>query len=269
MRVANASAVVVIGGGYVGLEAAAVLSKSGKTVTVLEAQSRVLARVAAEPISRFFEQAHRAHGVDVRTTVEVAEIVGSNGTVTGVLLGSGEMVPAQLVLVGVGLLPHQAVMAQAGARSGNGVIVDACCRTNLPDIFAIGDCAAHPNPFAEGDHVRIESVQNATDQAKTAAAAILGKAEPYAAVPWFWSNQYDLKLQTAGLHYGYDETVLRGDPDDGRFSLIYLRHGRMIAIDCVNSVADFVAGKLLVARRVAAPRDILADRNAPLKSLLA
>jgi 3-phenylpropionate/trans-cinnamate dioxygenase ferredoxin reductase subunit len=268
LRAADARSVVIIGGGYIGLEAAAVLSKMGKAVTILEAQSRVLARVAAEPISRFYEDAHRSQGVEVRTDVVVESILGKGGAVTDVVLATGERVPAQLVLVGVGLEPNQEVMAKAGARCSNGVVVDAYCRTNLPDILAIGDCAAHPSPYAEGDLVRIESVQNATDQAKTAALSILGKLEPYSAVPWFWSNQYDLKLQTAGLHYGYDETIIRGDPADGRFSLIYLRHGRMIAIDCINSVADFVAGKLLVAQRPPADRTALADRNVPLKSLL-
>lgn len=264
------SAVAVIGAGYVGLEAAAVFAKLGKKVTLLEAQPHVLARVAAEPISRFFEQLHRDHGIDVRTAIGVSAILGSDGRAKGVVLGSGEVVPAELILVGIGLLPNQAVMVEAGADCSNGVVVDSLCRTSLPDIFAIGDCASHANPFsAEGGLVRIESVQNASDQAKTVAAAIMGRPEPYDAVPWFWSNQYDAKLQTAGLSPGYDELVLRGNPDEHRFSLVYLRERRVIAIDCINKVADFVAGKQLIAQRAAPDPALLADPDTPLKSLLA
>lgn len=268
-RLAKASAVTVIGGGYIGLEAAAVIAKLGKRVTILESQPRVLARVAAEPVSRFFEELHRSHGVDVRTGAGVSAILGEAGEVCGVLLGSGETIAADLVLVGIGLLPHQAVLTEAGAECANGVVVDSCCRTNLPNILAIGDCASHPNAFAAGrKNIRIESVQNASDQARTAAGVILGRPEPYLAVPWFWSNQYEVKLQTAGLNVGHDATLLRGEPLEGKFSLIYLRNGRMIAIDCVNSAADFVAGKLLVAARAALDPALLADSTVPLKSLL-
>lgn len=268
-RLEQASCVTVVGGGYIGLEAAAVLAGLGKSVTILESQPRVLARVAAEPISRFFEELHRSRGVDVRTRVGVSAILGEAGRARGVLLGSGETISADIVLVGIGLLPNQAVLAEAGAACANGVVVDSFCRTSLPDIFAIGDCASHSSLFAaEGEKVRIESVQNATDQAKTAASVILGRAEPYTAVPWFWSNQYEAKLQTAGLNLDHHATLLRGDPAEGKFSLIYLRSGRMIAIDCVNSVADFVAGKLLVAERAAPDPSLLADPAVPLKSLL-
>lgn len=268
-RLGQASSIAVIGGGYVGLEAAAVLVSPGKRVTILEAQPRVLARVAGEPISRFFEDLHRSRGAEVRTRVGISAILGEGGRANAVLLGSGETIQADMVLVGIGLLANQAVLAEAGADCANGVVVDSFCRTSLPDIFAIGDCASHPSLFAaEDEKVRIESVQNASDQAKTAASVILGRAEPYTAVPWFWSNQYEAKLQTAGLNAGHDSTLLRGDPAEGKFSLIYLRSGRMIAIDCVNSVADFVAGKLLVAQRAGPDPSLLADPEVPLKSLL-
>ena len=264
---AEASAIVVIGGGYIGLEAAAVLAKQGKRVTVLEALDRVLARVAAAPISAFYEAEHRAHGVDVRTGVGISHIGGEGGRVTHVVLGSGDKVPADLVIVGIGLIPHQAVLAAAGAACHNGVEVDDYCRTSLPDVFAIGDCAYHPNPYAGGERVRLESVQNAVDQAKTVAGVILGQPTPYKALPWFWSNQYDLKLQTAGLNHGYDETVLRGDPRTRSFSLVYLRQGRVVAVDAVNAVKDFVSGKLLIEAGVRPDRTRLADLAVPLKEV--
>ena len=260
--------VAVIGGGYIGLEAAAVLATGGKQVSLFESQPRLLARVAAEPVSGFMKALHTAHGVDINLNASISAIVGRAGRACGVLLGSGATIPADLVLVGIGLLPNQAVMAEAGAKCRDGVIVDAFCRTGLPDIYAIGDCASHPNPFAGSKLVRIESVQNASDQARTAAAAILGRPEPYATVPWFWSNQYEVRLQTAGLAHDFDTTVVRGDPDQGRFSLAYLRAGRIVAIDCINSVADFAAGKLLIAERTTPDLRLFADPGVPLKSLL-
>ncbi|MER2266127.1 NAD(P)/FAD-dependent oxidoreductase [Methylobacterium oxalidis] len=267
-EVRGAASIVVVGGGYIGLEAAAVLSKSGKRVTILEAQDRVLARVVAEPISRFYEAEHRARGVVIRTGVAVAAFGGKNGRVGYVDLADGERCQADLVIVAIGLVPHQAVLAEAGAECGDGIRVDEFCRTTLPDIFAVGDGASHANPFAAGARVRLESVQNAVDQAKVVARSLLDTPEPYRALPWFWSNQYDLKLQTAGLNHGHDETVLRGVPASRSFSLVYLRRGQFIAIDCVNSVRDFTAGKLLVERGSTPDRKMLADPSVPLKTLL-
>jgi 3-phenylpropionate/trans-cinnamate dioxygenase ferredoxin reductase subunit len=261
---------VIIGGGYIGLEAAAVLTKLGKTVVLLEGQDRVLARVAGEPISRFYEAQHRAHGVDVRTGVTVACIEEEAGVAAGVRLGDGELLSADLVIVGVGISPCVAPLLAAGAAGDhNGVDVDDCCSTSLAGVFAIGDCAAHLNPFAHGARVRVESVQNANDQATTAAKAIVGLTEPYAVVPWFWSNQYDLKLQTAGLSVGHDDVILRGDPADRSFSVLYLRNGRVIAIDCVNAMRDYVQGKKLVEARVTPERRLLADPMTPLNSVIA
>jgi 3-phenylpropionate/trans-cinnamate dioxygenase ferredoxin reductase subunit len=264
--------VAVIGGGYIGLEAAAVLVKAGKTVTVLEALDRVLARVAGEPLSRFYEAEHRSHGVDVRLGARVAAMVGSGpdaSRVAGVRLADGEIVPAEMVIVGIGIQPAVEPLLAAGAAGGNGVDIDAHCHTSLPDIYAIGDCAAHSNAFAEGARIRLESVQNANDQATTAAKAIMGATAPYHAVPWFWSNQYDLRLQTVGLSTGHDALVVRGDPATRRFSVIYLKGGRVIALDCVNATKDYVQGRALVVNRVAAPRDRLADTETPLKALAA
>jgi 3-phenylpropionate/trans-cinnamate dioxygenase ferredoxin reductase component len=257
--------VAVVGGGYIGLEAAAVLIKLGKQVVLLEALNRVLARVAGEPISRFYEAEHRAHGVDIRTGVIVECIEGNAGAATGVRLAGGEILPAEMVIVGIGIEPCVGPLLDAGARGGNGVEVDDHCRTSLPDIFAIGDCAAHENRFAGGLRLRVESVQNANDQASTVAKLITGSPEPYDAVPWFWSNQYDLKLQTVGLSIGHDSLIVRGH---GRsFSVVYLKEGRVIALDCVNAVKDYVQGRKLVLDRAAIDPQLLADPATPLKDL--
>lgn len=261
--------VVIVGGGYIGLEAAAVLVKLGKRVTVLEAQDRVLARVAGETLSRFFEAQHRAHGVDLRLNAVLSELEGWEGRVTGVRLADGSRIACDMVVAGIGIVPAVAPLIAAGARGGNGVEVDAQCRTSMPDIFAIGDCALHANPFADGTWIRVESVQNANDQAAVVARVLTGGDACYRSVPWFWSNQYDLKLQTVGLSAGHDATVLRGDPATGGFSLIYLRQGRVIALDCVNATRDYVQGKALVVGQSFAQPDVLADPGIPLKQLAA
>lgn len=265
----DVESVVVIGGGYIGLEAAAVLRKFGKQVTVLEALDRVLARVAGEPLSRFYEAEHRAHGVDVRLATTVDCILEKDGRASGVRLVDGTELPAQMVVVGIGVTPSVAPLIEAGAAGGNGVAVDGQCRTSLPDVYAIGDCALHRNAFAGDAEVRLESVQNAVDQAGVAAQAILGGAEVYKAVPWFWSNQYDLKLQTVGVSLGYDEVVVRGQPQTRSFTVAYLRQGRVIAFDCVNSTKDYVQGKALVVGGLRIPADRLADASRPLKELAA
>lgn len=261
--------VIVIGGGYIGLEAAAVLTKLGKHVTVLEAAPRVLARVAGEALSRFYEAEHRAHGVDLRTGVTVACIEEADGAATGVRLADGTVLAGSMVIVGIGIIPAVAPLLAAGAAGGNGVSVDALCRTSLPDIFAIGDCAAHPNAYADGATIRLESVQNANDQATTVARLLTGDPQPYDAVPWFWSNQYDLKLQTVGLSTGFDTAVLRGDVGTRRFSVVYLKAGKVIALDCVNMTRDYVQGRALVMARAVIDPALLADADVPLKEMLA
>jgi 3-phenylpropionate/trans-cinnamate dioxygenase ferredoxin reductase subunit len=260
--------VVVIGGGYIGLEAAAVLSKLRKQVTVLEAQDRVLARVAGEPLSRFYEAEHRAHGVEVRLGASVACIEEAAGHATGVRLADGEVLPAEMVIVGIGIVPAVEPLLAAGARGGDGVAVDAHCRTSLPHVYAIGDCALHANPFADRLPIRLESVQNAHDMAATAVRAILGEPAPYHAVPWFWSNQYDLKLQTVGLSAGHDAVVIRGEPATRSFALVYLREGRVVALDCVNATRDYVQGRALVAAGAMVDPATLADTGTPLKALV-
>ena len=263
----NVRRAIVIGGGYIGLEAAAVLSKLGKSVVVLEALDRVLARVAGEPLSRFFEAEHRAHGVDVRLGVGVDCIVGKDGRATGVRLADGAELEAEMIVVGIGIIPNVEPLIAAGAEGGNGVKVDEQCRTSIADIFAIGDCALHANRFAAGDLIRLESVQNANDQANVAVKAIMGGADGYAAVPWFWSNQYDLKLQTVGLSIGYDAIVQRGDPETRAFSLVYLRDGQVIALDCVNSVKDYAQGRALVVSGARPDVARLGDPATALKEL--
>lgn len=239
--------VTIIGGGYIGLEAAAVLSKFGKKVVLIEALDRVLARVAGEDLSRFYEAEHRAHGIDLRTGARMDCIEITNGKATAVLMADGERIATDMVIVGIGIVPETAPLIAAGAAGGNGVDVDEYCRTSLPGIYAVGDCAAHTNRFAGGARMRLESVQNANEQAKIAAAHILGNEIPYDAVPWFWSNQYDLKLQTVGISTGFDQSILRGDPLTRSFSVVYLKQGKVIALDCVNAVKDYVQGRALVA----------------------
>jgi len=263
----TAGQIVVIGGGYIGLEAAAVLRKAGKKVVLIEALDRVLARVAGPDLSRFYEREHREHGVDLRLGVSVEAIEGGD-RVTGVRLSGGEVIPADLVIVGIGIVPAVEPLVAAGAEGGNGVLVDALCRTSLPDIYAIGDCAAHENHFAEGVVIRLESVQNANDQANVVAKGIVGDEAPYHAIPWFWSNQYDLKLQTAGLSTGHDQAVLRGDPATRSFSVVYLKAGKVIAIDCVNATRDYVQGRMIVTAGLRATAEQIADTETPLKALL-
>ena len=258
---------VVIGGGFIGLEAAAVLRKLGKQVVLLEALDRVMARVAGPQLSCFFEDEHRAHGVDVRLGASVERLLGDD-TVSRVQLANGETVPADLVVVGIGIVPAVEPLLAAGAVGGNGVYVDAQCRTALPDIYAVGDCALHANAFAGGVELRLESVQNATDQATVAAKAILGEDVAYTATPWFWSNQYDLKLQTIGLSIGYDRTVLRGDPAARSFSVVHLKDGRVVALDCVNATRDYVQGRKLVETGAVIEPARLADVGVPLKEMV-
>lgn len=257
--------VVIIGGGYIGLEATAVLTKLGLKVVLLEALPRVLARVAGEALSSFYQDDHRIHGVDLRVGQRVAAIEGTD-RVSGVRLAGGEVIPAQMVIVGIGILPCVAPLITAGAAEGNGVLVDGECRTSLPDIYAIGDCAAHANRFAGGAIIRLESVQNANDMAAVAAKSICGKAAVYAATPWFWSNQFDLRLQTVGLSTGHARAVLRGDPAARKFSVVYLdAENRVMALDCVNAVRDFSQGRRLVELAVSVDPAEVADTNRHLK----
>lgn len=253
----DCSDIAIVGGGYIGLEAAAVLRKFGKNVTLLEAMDRVLARVAGAELSRFYEGEHERRGMKLLLGANIEKAIGDEGKISALELQNGDVVNAQIVVVGIGVIPATSPVTDAGAAGKNGVDVDEYCRTSLPDIYAIGDCAAHHNKYAGNARIRVESVQNANDQAATAAKAIMGSMVAYDALPWFWSNQYDLKLQTVGISTGHDETVIRGDLAARSFTVVYLKQGKIIALDCVNSVKDYVQGRKLVAQGIAATAEQL------------
>ncbi len=260
--------VVVVGGGYIGLEAAAVLTKLGKQITIVESLDRVLSRVAGETLSRFFEAEHRSHGVTIELDATVAGFdAGEDGIATAVTLADGRTLEADMFVVGIGIIPETGPLVAAGAATGNGVDVDQHCRTSLEDVYAIGDCAAHSNIYADGAMIRLESVQNANDQAKVAALDILGEETEYDAVPWFWSNQYDLKLQTVGLSTGHDSYVVRGDPASRKFSVIYYRDGKVVALDCVNATKDYVQGRKAVVEGLNLDKDELVNTEIPIKEV--
>ncbi len=262
---------VIVGGGYVGLEVAAVAVKRGLKVTVLEAAPRVLARVTAPEVSAFYERVHRAAGVEIRTGVAVIGFTpdSSGAAVGAVQCGEGLEIPADFVLIGVGLVPNTELAEKAGLEIDGGIVVDAFSRTSDPDIFAIGDCAIHAKHGFLQRKIRLESVPNALEQARAAAAFIAGKPAPPAVAPWFWSDQYDLKLQMAGLSDGYDELAIRGSTQGSSFIAFYLREGRVIAADAINRPSEFMASKRLIGDRVKASAADLADEAVSLKSLIA
>lgn len=257
-RVKPGEKLVVIGAGYIGLEAAAAARALGHEVTVLEAAPRVLGRVTGETVSTFYANEHRAQGVDLRLNAQIEALVGEHGKLTGVKLAGGEIVPATLALVGIGIVPNEALAKTAGIVCANGIQVDDDARTSDPDVFAIGDCAHRPLAHY-GRAGRLESVHNAVEQAKLAAAAIAGKPRPACDAPWFWSDQYDLKLQTVGLLEGYDEAIVRGDPTARRFAVYYLKDRVLLAVDAVSSMPDFLCGKKLVGKGVKLDLDALRD----------
>jgi 3-phenylpropionate/trans-cinnamate dioxygenase ferredoxin reductase subunit len=259
---------VIIGGGYIGLEVAAVAIKRGVAVTVVEAAPRVLARVAGAEISAFYENAHRDAGVTIITGAAVTALSGAGNHVTGVVLGDGRTLAAGFVIAGIGLIPNDELAKEAGLRSDNGIWVDEYCRTEDPNVLAIGDCSNHPTAFL-GRRVRLESVPNAIEQARVAADTITGKMAPYAAIPWFWSDQYDLKLQAVGLSDGHDQVILRGDMAARSFIIFYLRQGTVIAADAVNKPGEFLIAKRLVGAATSPDSVGLADPSRPLKDLLA
>jgi 3-phenylpropionate/trans-cinnamate dioxygenase ferredoxin reductase subunit len=262
---ADARQMVIVGAGYIGLEVAAVVCKMGIDVTVVEAQDRVMSRVVSPQVSAFYEKVHRENGVQLLLSTGVAAFVGDE-RVTAVELDNGDRIPADAVIVGVGVVPNTAIAESAGLVVNNGIVVNTRCATSDPDIFAVGDCTLHPNPLL-GRDVRLESVHNALEQAKTAAASLCGQPTEYAQVPWFWSDQYDLKLQIVGLSEGYDDIVIRGEPASSSFSCLYLKKGRLIAIDAVNNPRDFMQSKKLVADGAIIDRAQLANAALALKDM--
>ena len=263
-RVAAADRVVVIGGGFIGLEVAAAVRMLGKPVTVLEAADRLMGRVVAPVISAFYADLHRGHGVELVLGARIAALEGTDGQVRAVVMADGTRHAADLVVIGIGVLPNVELAQEAGLACANGIVVDDQGRTADPAIFAAGECTSHPSRFA-GAMVRLESVQNAVDQAKAVAAAILGRHAPYDEVPWFWSDQYDVKLQMVGLSTGHDRQVVRGEPATGRFSVFYFRDGRPIAIDSVNRAGDHMTGRKLLAAGAKLSPEEAADEAFELK----
>jgi 3-phenylpropionate/trans-cinnamate dioxygenase ferredoxin reductase component len=266
-RIELARQIVVIGGGFIGLEVAAVASALGKQVTVLEMLPRLMSRAVAPVISEFYSQLHAAKGVRVNCGVAVSEILGSHGKAQAVKLSNGTQHAAGLVIVGVGVSPNLEIARDAGLTVANGIAVDERLRTSDKDIYAVGDCAEHPNRFA-GSRVRLESVQNAADQAQCAAEGILGRQNrSYAAVPWFWTDQFDIKLQMAGISAGHDRAVTRGSAENRKLSVFYFKEKRLIAIDSINRPLDHILGRKLLAAGTTITPDQAADESFDLKQL--
>jgi len=256
---------VIVGAGYVGLEVAAVAVKHGLEVTVLEMEPRVLARVTGPEMSSFFQDVHKKAGVDIRLSQVVSAFEGE-GQLARVICASGDIVEADLAIIGIGIVPNQELAQEAGISCNNGISVDTYGRTDDPEVFAIGDCTEHPNEIYDR-RVRLESVHNALEQAKTVAATICGKDKPYAQVPWFWSDQYDLKLQIAGLSHGYDRVILRGDPATRKFAAFYLQDGVLIAVEAVNAAPEYMMGRKLIGERARVAPERLADLSISMKEM--
>ena len=259
----------VVGGGYIGLEAAASARALGAAVTVIERESRVLGRVACHVLSAFFERVHRAQGVSIEVDAEVAGLEGPAGRVSGVRLADGRVIGCDAVLIGVGAVANDELARQAGLLCENGIVVDSAARTTDPAIFAIGDCTSRPLPLY-GRTGRLESVPNALEQAKQAAAVICGKPVPAAEVPWFWSDQYDLRLQIAGLGFDATEVVVRGDLEAARFALFHLTaDGTLQAVEAVNAATEFMGGRRIISRRKRLTRAKIEDMSVSMQELAA
>jgi 3-phenylpropionate/trans-cinnamate dioxygenase ferredoxin reductase subunit len=254
---------VIVGGGYIGLEVAAVAVAHGLEVHVLEMEQRILQRVTTERMSAYYHQLHESRGVHIHTGAAVTAFKG-NGHVEGVLCDDQEF-PAELVIVGIGVVPNTEVAQVAGIACDNGILVDDHCRTSAADVFAAGDCTNHPNPLL-GRRLRLESVPNAMEQARVAAANMCGGDKAYTSIPWFWSDQYELKLQMVGFSSDGDTEVVRGKMVDNCFAVFYLRAGAVVAVDAVNSPREFMICKQLIGRQV--DPEMLADPQTDLKALL-
>jgi 3-phenylpropionate/trans-cinnamate dioxygenase ferredoxin reductase component len=268
-RFVHGARLVIVGGGYVGLEVAAVAIKQGLQVTVLESAQRVLSRVTAPPVSAFYEAVHRAAGVDVRTGIQLERFLldATRTRVTGVQCVDGHLFECDLVVAGIGLLPNTELAVACGLAVEDGILVDRAMRTSDPDIVAAGDCTRFESALY-GRSVRLESVPNALEQARCAAATLNGKPAAGEGVPWFWSDQYDLKLKMTGLSHGYDRLVLRGSVEARSFCAFYLKGRRVLAVDTVNRIPEFMVAKRLVGEQIEVDADRLADESVPLKNHL-
>ncbi|WP_430261846.1 NAD(P)/FAD-dependent oxidoreductase [Neorhizobium sp. DAR64862/K0K3] len=257
---------LIIGGGYIGLEAAAVARHLGLEVTLIEMADRILQRVASKETADVMRAIHAEHGVVIREKTGLTRLIGEDGRVRGAELSDGTVIDIDFVIVGIGVTPNDRLAQQCGLDVGNGILVDDYARTSDPAIFAMGDCAMLP---WKGNNIRLELVQNAVDQAESVAATLTGSAEPYEAKPWFWSDQYDVKLQIAGFNLGYDETVMRPGSREGSVSIWYFREGRLIAVDAINDAKAYVTGKKLLDNGLTADKALIADPATDLKQLLA
>lgn len=256
---------LIIGGGYIGLEAAAVAAKKGVKVTLVEMADRILQRVAAPQTSDFFRAAHAAQGVDIREGVGLDHLIDHNGRVGAAKLSDGSEIEIDFAIVGVGIIPASELAEAAGITLDNGIMVDEFGRTSAPNVYAAGDCASLP---FRGDRIRLESVQNAIDQAENVAANIMGQNIPYAPMPWFWSDQYDIKLQIAGLNRGYDAVYARREPESDAPSYWYYRGETLLAVDAINDSRAYMVGKRLIEMGASpAPKEVM-DPNTNLKELL-
>ena len=258
------ASVLVVGGGYIGLEAAAAAAKRGLDVTVVEVADRILQRVAARETSNYIRKLHRTHGVDIRERIGIQRLVGDT-SVEYAELSDGSRIRADFVVIGVGILPDTELAAAAGLEIDNGIKTDALGRTSVRDIWAAGDCASFPY---RGNRVRLESVQNAIDQAETVAINMLGHKTPYDPTPWFWSDQYDLKLQIAGLNTGHTEIVSRISDDGSRASFWYFGKSRLLAVDAMNDPISYMVGRRLIEAGKTPDRESISDPNSNLKALL-
>ena len=261
---------VVVGGGFIGLEAACSLHDLGKNVTVLEHGPRLIGRAVGEDTASFFLEQHRSRGVNIMLDARMKQFVGKDGKLSGVELEDGTVIPAQLVIVGIGVIPNTELATNLGLDINNGIVVDKHAVASDGTTIAIGDVANIPNPIPGSpadERIRLESVNNAIEHAKIAAYSLVGQPEAYAGIPWFWSNQGDLKLQIAGLTVGYDSTVIRQDPEKKKFSVLYYRDGNIIAADCVNAPLDFMAVRGALSKNQNIPADLAADISQPLKKL--
>ena len=264
-KLAEAHTVAVIGGGFIGLEVAAAARGFGKTVTVIEASPRLMARAVSPLLSGFFLDVHREQGAEVALNAAASSVEPDSVT-----LSDGRKIAADLVVAGIGVIPNIELAREAGLAVGNGILVDERLRTSDPEIFAIGDCADHPNVFANafgGGQTRLESVQNAVDQAKCVARTIAGHSAPYRDVPWFWTDQYGIRFQMVGLAGGHDEFALRGTVEGRKFSVFYFKDGRLLAVDSVNRFGDHVAARKLLTTRAPLTRAQAMDETVDLKKL--
>ncbi len=258
--------VIVIGAGYIGLEVAAVACAAGREVTVLELADRVLARVASEPVSHFYQDLHRDAGVDLRLDTAVESFDIDDNKIKSVKLTDGTVLECATVLVGIGATPETKLAEEAGLEIDNGIVVDEHTQTSVPNIWAAGDCSNFPYP-RYGRRVRLESVPNAIEQAKVTAANMLGDNKVHNALPWFWSDQYDVKLQTVGLMQGFDDLILRGKPENKSFSVWYFKEGKLLAVDALNDAPSFMVSKKLLSTETNITPEQAKDTEFNLKSL--